>query len=371
MKQCLYLLSLFVLLLLLFACSSNEDTRPRPSVFHYNQPNNITSLDPAFARSQNNIWAIDHLYNGLVQLNDQLEVVPAIAKRWTISPDGRSYTFHLREGVYFHDDPAFEGGKGRSVVASDVVYSLERILDTVVNSPGSWIFEGKVRAQKPFEALDDSPFVLHLQQAFRPMLGILTMQYCAIVAPEIVKHYGAQFRSHPIGTGPFRLKRWLENQALFLQPHPKYFEASSKESMPYLDGLRLSFISDRKTAFLELIKGKIDFISGLESSFINELLTPEGQLQAKQRARLQMIKSPYLNTEYLGINMATLTPDHPLSHKAVRQALNYAIDRRSMLRALRNTIGRPAKAGFIPAGLPSYAPDQVKGYSYQPETACV
>ncbi|MEM9916932.1 MAG: ABC transporter substrate-binding protein [Bacteroidota bacterium] len=364
----------FCLLLTMAICcmGCQEDggqAEGRPKVFHYNQPNNITSLDPAFAKSQNNIWAVDHLYNGLVQLDEGLNVRPCIAKDWEISPDGTQYTFHLRTDVYFHDNEAFPAGKGRRLLAKDVAYSLGRIIDTLVNSPGSWIFSGKLDTVQAFEALDDSTFVLRLRKPFRPMLGILTMQYCSVVPREAVEYFGRDFRSHPVGSGPFQLKRWLENQALFLIRNDRYFEQRQADKLPYADGIRVSFMGDRMTAFLELIGGKIDFISGLESSYSNELLTSEGQLQPKQKDRLQFLKSPYLNTEYLGINMQMEEGDFPLRDKRIRQALNYGFDRQQMLFTLRNSVGKPAVSGFTPLGLPSYDAQKVKGYSYQPEKA--
>lgn len=126
-------------------------------LFRYNQHNPITSLDPAFARTQNNIWAVDCLFNGLVQLDDSLNVKPCIAKHWTISPDGLTYRFFLRDDVYFHDDPAFaNGGKGRKLEAADVVYSFQRLLDETWPKPGSWIFKDRVAADSAFVAERDS-----------------------------------------------------------------------------------------------------------------------------------------------------------------------------------------------------------------------
>ncbi|MEM8907065.1 MAG: ABC transporter substrate-binding protein [Bacteroidota bacterium] len=348
--------------------ASDASKQARP-VFHYNQPNNLTSLDPAFARSQNNIWAVDHLYNGLVQLDEALNVQAALAERWTISEDGRIYTFTLRDDVYFHDNPCFPDGKGRRVRAQDVQYSFERILDEEVGSPGAWIFKGKIAEQNAFAAPDERTFVLTLKQAFRPMLGILTMQYCSVVPPEGVTYYGATFRQNPVGTGPFRFKRWLDNQALFLMKNEQYFEQEQAGALPRVDGIRVSFIADRKTAFLELIMGKLDLISGLESSYVNELLTADGDLRNSRADRLQFLKSPYLNTEYIGINLAFGDDRFPLRNKKVRQALNFGIDRPQMLRTLRNSVGKSAVAGFTPIGLPSYSATQTPGYYYDPDKA--
>lgn len=362
-------LGLVSLLFFLLACTDDADDRTAPKVFHYNQPNNITSLDPAFARSQNNIWAVDHLYNGLVQLDDSLNIRPSIAKRWTVDTSGREYTFYLRNDVYFHDDSVFPEGKGRKLNAGDVAYSLGRIIDAEVNSPGSWIFKNRVDSINPFIAKNDTTFSIRLLKPFRPIMGILTMQYCRVVAPEVVEKYGNQFRSHPVGTGPFYLKKWLENQALFLIRNENYFEKENGTQLPIMEGIRLSFMGDRMTAFLELVKGNIDCISGIESAYANELITPEGNLQARQKGRIRFYKNPYLNTEYLGINVDADSPDHPLKNKKIRQALNYGVDRKLMLRTLRNSVGRAANSGFTPRGLPSFDPVKVPGYSYNPTKA--
>lgn len=362
---------LFSILFLTVACgddSPSSETTPK-SVFRYNQINSITSLDPAFAKSQNNIWAVDHLYNGLVQLDDQLNIQPAIAKSWIIAEDGLTYTFTLRDDVFFHDDAAFADGKGRKVVAEDVAYSFNRIISDAVASPGSWIFKGNVAEAAPFKAVDDQTFELKLNKPFRPILGILTMQYCSVVPKEAVEKYGKEFRSHPVGTGPFKFKNWLENQSLFLTRNDNYFEKDGAQALPYLDAVRVNFIGDRKTAYLELMNQNLDFMSGLESSYVDELLTVDGALQADHNNSLQFLKSPYLNTEYLGINVQLGEDDFPLKNKKVRQALNYGFDRNQMLETLRNNVGKAANAGFVPRGLPSHDPSKVKGYSYKPDRA--
>ncbi len=360
-----------ICLLLLFNQCGSDTKQNNQKVFHYNQINQVTSLDPAFARTQANMWVIDHLYNGLVYLDDSLNVIPCLAKRWQISPDGLDYTFFLQNNVFFHDNTCFPNAKGRNMTASDVVYSFSRLIDTVsVNSPGSWIFKGRVRAQNPFEAVNDTTFVLHLAKPFRPMLGILTQQYCCIVPHEAIDFYKKDFRKNPVGTGAFRFKKWLENQGLFLLKNEKYWEHDTAgQPLPYLDGVRISFMPDRKTAYLEMMRGKLDYMVGIESSIVNELLTIDGELQPKQLGKIQLIKTPYLNSEYLGINMNFEgRKADPLSIKKVRQALNYGFDRELMLRTFRNSMGKPATSGFAPRGLPSFD-DNTVGYSYNPQKA--
>ena len=361
----------------LFGCTNTPVNPESRQAFRYNQHNPITSLDPAFARTQNNIWAVDCLFNGLVQLDDSLNVTPCIAKDWSISSDGLSYRFILRKDVFFHDDKAFPNGKGRQVVASDVVYSFQRLLDDAWPKPGSWIFKGRGVPDSAFVAESDSVFVLRLIRPFQPMLQILTMQYASILPKEVCEFWGRDFRRHPVGTGPFRFKVWAENQALVLIKNENYFEKDSAGTrLPYLDAVKTTFIGDRKTAFLEFKKGNLDYFFGLESSYINELLTSEGTLQPALADRFYFLKNPYLNSEYLGIRMdttlsgtSTNTFLNPLQIKKIRQALNFGIDRAQMLRTLRNSVGRPATSGFAPRGLPSFDDTSVPGYRYDPARA--
>ncbi len=361
----------FIIFIFLNSCNSLDSTEKEISkrVFTYNQANSVTSLDPAFARSMTNIWVVDHIYNGLLQLDDSLSIKECIAKSWNIDSTGKVYTFHLRSDVVFQDSEVFPGKKGRSVKASDVVYSFNRIIDSKINSPGSWIFKGKLDSLNPFVALNDSVFQLRLIKPFKPMLGILTMQYCSIVPHEAIEYYGSEFRRNPVGTGPYKLKRWLENQTLFLNKNPNYFEKENGHSLPYMDGIRIEFISDRKSAFLKFLKGDLDLFSGLESSFINSLLTPDGRLQNWLNKKVNYRKSPFLNTEFIGINTTKLPPNHPLRNVYFRKALNYSIDRRKMLSLLRNQVGKPADSGIIPFGMPAYNPVLVKGYDYNLDEA--
>jgi len=354
------IISFFFFLIACQLSSTKDDNR---TVFHYNQHKNITSLDPAFARAQNNIWAIDHLYNGLVQLDDSLNVIPAIAADWEVSENGLTYTFALRNDVFFHSNKCFEDSESRVVTADDIKYSFNRLLDDKVNSPGSWVFKGKVAEEDPFLAPTRDTFIINLARPFRPFLGMLSMQYCSIVPREAVEYYGRDFRSNPVGTGPFKFKRWIENQSLFLSKNEHYFE----NELPKVDGIRISFMGDRKTAYLELSRENIDFFSGLESSYINELITKNGVIHPAKADKIQFIKSPYLNSEYLGINLTFGEGNNPLKAKKIRQALNYGIDRSLMLQTLRNNVGVPANAGFTPIGLPSFDADLAPGYSYNPD----
>lgn len=364
---------LFVISIVLFSCNTKNKHEGK-TVFRYNELKGISSLDPAFARTMANIWATNQLFNGLVQMNEKLEVVPCIAKSWDISADGRTYTFILRDDVFFHDHDLFEEGRGRSVVASDFVYSLSRIMDDKVLSPAIWIFNNVDFENKGgFEAVNDTTFQVHLKQTFPPFLGILTMKYCSVVPKEVVEHYGKDFRSNPVGTGPFKFKFWYEGVKLVLHKNENYFERDEHGSrLPYLDVIGITFNGDPQSAFLEFVKGNLDMLSGLEGSYKDALITKNGKLQPDMESEVELIYQPFLNTEYLGFLVDTTLENvssSPLGIKEVRQAMNYGIDREKMIKYIRNNIGAPGTSGFVPDGLPSFSSNKVVGYNYDPDKA--
>jgi ABC-type transport system substrate-binding protein len=343
------------------------------NIFHYNEYTGIASLDPAYAKNQSTMWPAHQLFNTLVEVNDSLRIIGSLAKMWDISDDRRVYTFHLRNDVYFHDDDAFPGGKGRKLTAGDIAFSLSRIIDKQVASNGAWIFNGKVDSLQPFTAIDDTTFQLKLLRPYTPILGILSMQYCSIVAKEAVKKYGADFRRHPVGTGPFKFVAWEEGQALVLKRNDHYFEKDSAGNrLPYIEGIKVSFYDSRATEFLLFRQKKLDFINDIDPSFKDEVLTRQGILRKEWNGKLQLQVHPYLNTEYFGIMFDTTSPlikASPLRLKKVRQAINYGFDRNKLVLYLRNSLGTPAISGFVPAGLPSFDSIKVKGYHYDPVKA--
>ncbi|HEY0030897.1 MAG TPA: ABC transporter substrate-binding protein [Bacteroidia bacterium] len=358
------------IVLFLFSCSSdNENKKDIRTVFKYNEMEGITSLDPAAARSFENSWIINQVFNGLVELNDSLEVRPSIAKSWTISEDGLTYTFNLRSEAVFHDNECFEDGKGRKVVAKDFVYTFNRLLDPKVQSAASTLLTCVDNSDlNAFEALNDSTFVIHAIKSFTPFLGILSMKYFSVVPHEAIEKYGENFRRNPVGTGPFQFKMWNEGSKLVLVKNENYFEFDGTNRLPYLDAVSVSFIKDKETSFLEFLKGSIDMVSGIDAIKTDDMLTVEGELKEEHKSKYYLQTQPFLKTDYLGFLIDERQfKKSPLRIKAIRQAINYGFDRKKMVKYLRHNLGIPATAGFIPPGLPSFNAQKVKGYDYNPD----
>ena len=342
-----------ILVLLITSCNPKYDNS-HLSIFKYNESSGIQTLDPAFAKDQATIWATNQLFNGLVQLDEKLNVKPSIAKSWDISSNSIDYTFILRNDVFFHDHKLFKNGKGRSVVASDFECSFKRLIDEQTASPGSWVLNNV----ESFKAINDTTFNIKLKNPFPAFLSLLSMQYCSVVPQEIVEK--TNFSREPVGTGPFQFQLWRDGVKLVFRKNPNYFEKEKGVNLPHLDAVAITFIRDKQSAFLQFIKGDIDFISGIDGSYKDEILTPSGKLKEKYVDKVNLESQPYLNTEYLGF----LIDKEPIPVE-IRQAINYGFDRYKMIKYLRNNIGTPAIKGFIPKGLPSFN-EKITGYNYDP-----
>lgn len=362
----LHLVSIIILPVLLFSCTSHRHTDKK--IFRYNESSGLASLDPAFAKNKQVMWAVHQLYNTLIEIDSNMQMKPSLADRWTISDDNLEFTFYLRNDVFFTDDPCFANGKGRKLTAQDVEYSFKRMVDKNTASPGAWIFNNRVDSVNGFTAINDSTFRLRLIRPFQSILGILSMQYCSVIPREAVEMYKADFRRHPVGTGPFSFVAWEEGQALILKKNEHYFETDTDGNrLPYLDGIKVSFYDSKATEFLEFQQDRLDFIDDIDPSFKDEVLTKTGNLKSTWLDKIELHKHPYLNIEYLGILVDAdneLVKNSPLRLQKIRQAINYGFNRRKMMLYLRNSIGIAAESGFVPAGLPSFDPVAVKGYYY-------
>ncbi len=352
--------ALFICSLILLSCKEDKTNIDDSTVFRYNEHANVTTLDPAFAKDQRNIWVCNQLFNGLVKLDENLQITPDLAESWEVTDDALTYTFKIKKNVWFHENVAF--AKARTVTAQDFKYSLERLKNPELAAPGAWVMD----PVKEIIVEDEHQVSVHLKRPFPAFLGLLTMKYCSVIPEEAVEYYGDALRENPVGTGPFYLKRWEENVKMVLRRNPLFFVKDEKGvSLPYLEAVAISFKPDKQSEFLEFAQGNIDFINGLDPSYKDELLTSAGDLKTKYASSIQLKKAPFLNTEYLGLNLKS--GGAAIKSPLIRKAINIGFDRVKMVKYLRNNVGIPALGGFIPAGLPSGG--KVDGYDYNPKLA--
>lgn len=348
----IYLIFVFIS----FLSCSKDSLVNNDNVFRYNEHSNISSLDPAFASTLRNIWPVNQLFNGLVQLDDSLNIKPDLSESWEISKDGMTYLFKIKKNTSFHKSIVFGKDSIRNVNAFDFEYSFNRLKDPKLASPGAWVLNNV----ENFKASNDSVFSIKLKSPFAAFLGILSMKYCSVVPKEAVDYYKSKFGKNPIGTGPFKFKKWEENIKLVLRKNNLYFEKDSKGiRLPYLEAISITFLPDKKSEFMEFAQNKIDFINSIDSSFKDQLLNVNGDLKEEYLKSINLLTGPYLNTEYIGFFLGK--KKSILQSKKLRLAINYGFDRKKMMKYLRNNIGYPANNGFIPLGLQK---KRTKGFEY-------
>ncbi|HTN46455.1 MAG TPA: ABC transporter substrate-binding protein [Flavipsychrobacter sp.] len=361
----------FIFCFLFFACAERMHTRDK-AVFHLNLVGGLESLDPAFAKDLSTMWCAHAIYNTLVETDAQLHLQPSLATRWEVSENGLVYTFYLRNDVFFQENKLF-GDKPRKMIAGDVVYSFNRLMDPAVASTGAWVFNDRVAKKNPFVAINDTMLEIRLSKPFRPLPEILSMPYCSIVPQEVAEHWGKDYRNHPCGTGPFQFHYWDEGNVLILHKNPRYWQRdSSGISLPRIDAVQFSFFDNKATEFLLFLQGKLDFVNGVDGSFKDLVLTRKATLKPAYEKRITLLKNVYLNTEYLGFNIDTTNPqvaESPVRNVLIRRAINYAIDRKKMNTYFKNGMGIPATGGFIPPGMTGFDTVAHYGYDYHPAKA--
>ena len=357
-KNYLLRVLIFVTAFGIISCSKNQHLNN--NIFKYNEYSNISSLDPAFSSTLRNIWPVNQIFNGLVKLDENLEIIDDLAHRWEISPDKKTYTFFLKKDIKFHPSKFFNNESDRIVNADDFVYSLKRLTDPKVASSGSWVLKNV----DSIYSVNDSILKIELTKEFKPFLGILSMKYCSVVPREVVEKFGDEFGQNPIGTGPFLFKKWDQNIKLVLRKNDEYFEKDiTGKKLPYLDGISISLIPDKKSEFMELIAGRLDMVSSPENSIIDQIFDSKGNLQDRFNDEFKLIKKPYLNTEYIGFN----TKENLEKDTKLRLAINHSIDRKKMIKFLRKNLGYAATSGIVPNGLNNLYKEE--RYNYDPEKA--
>ncbi|MGD8396453.1 MAG: ABC transporter substrate-binding protein [Candidatus Eiseniibacteriota bacterium] len=343
--------------------------------FRYAETSDIPALDPVRVDDTASNHVATQIFDGLVSLDDDLEIVPALATDWRVSDDGLTWTFELRRDVFFHDDPCFVGGRGRALVAADVKASFERICDPGSGSTGHWIFAGKIRGAdafhrgetagvEGFEVVDPHTFRLHLERPYAPILRLLTMPYTLVVAPEAVARYGATLDHHPVGTGPFQLAEWEPGRRLRLERHERYWDRDREgRRLPYLEAVDVRFVDDPVEQVRAFERGELDMLYPIPPAFFQTLVVPEGGVRTGI-GNYVIQSSPELDVQYIGFRM-DLEPF--AGNRALRQAFNYAVDRVALVeRVVRR--GRPAHHGVLPPGLPGFN-RELTGYHFDLERA--
>lgn len=371
--------------LLLFGSCESPKSSDGHKVFRYNETGTISSLDPAFATYISNTWAVGQMYNAPLEFDEKLQIKPSLAKKWEVLEDGKTYRLTLRDDVKFHDHKRFPNGVGRTCTAHDMEYSLKRICDTTgIYNKGIWIFKDKVLkdhrgmiSDTCFKALNDTTLMIYLERPVPYFLQILCMPFCYVVPADLAAYYGKDFGRNPVGTGAFQFHSWDEGNALIMTKNPHYWKRDQAgKALPYLDALEVSFLSDVNQSFRAYQLGYFDFATRIGESVIDEVLYPDGSIRQEVSTLYDVVKAPYLSTDYLGFQLDSKAEVYTDSEKGspflnldFRKALNYAVDRKRIITLLRNGLGLEGNHGFLPPAMPYFHSQNVKGYQFDQKLA--
>ena len=370
---------------------NHEGTAAKGGVFmggvmRLNEVEAFKSLNPIAVNEIVGFHIGCQLFEGLVKFNQaDLSLVPAIASRWEINENQTEWTFHIRQGVVFHPDACFADGKGRVVNANDVKFCFDKLC---TSDPNNTQFDvtfkdrvaganeamesskaGKNISISGIKVTNDSTLVITLKQPYGGFLNVLAMPGCWIYPKEAVDKYAVDMRVHPVGTGPFQLETVKEGEVLIMKKNPNYYGVDKDgNKLPYLDGLKYTFIREKKAEILEFKSGNLDMVYRLPVEIFHDIM---GDLEhAKDRKTdFQILNSPAFNTNYLGFNTTSGT----FSKKEVRLAFNYAIDRHKIADFTIQGEGSSADYGIVPY-VDAFEKDGynfkgLKGYTFDPEKA--
>ncbi len=350
-------------------------------VFKINETEYFSSLYP---QSVNEIIAqqiSSQVYEGLVKISPtELTVIPSIAKSWEISNNAKTFTFHIRKGVRFHDDPCFEKGIGREVTAYDFAYCYQKLCTSAEDiNLGFYIFQDRVvganayfestKTGRPLkegvtgiQTLNDSTIQITLNYPFQGFLNILTMPFAWVFPHEAFDKYGVDMRTQCVGTGPFFVKDSKHDESLILARNEMYWGYDKfGNQLPYLDIIKFSFTKEKTAEYLEFKKGNLDIVSGVPSALREDLLKESNS----KNANFNLTIIPIMSISYYGFQ----TQGKLFQNKKLRQAFNYAIDREKIAKFVLSDEAQPAIFGIVPPSFPSYNTQAVKGFTFNPELA--
>lgn len=330
----------------LTGCGGSTSTSSKTAttkVLTYSRAADSRGLDPAYVDDGESAKVMCNIFEGLVKYkDDSTEIQPGLATSWDISSDGKTYTFHLRKNVKFHDGTPFN--------ADAVKFSIERQLppNATDDMPyASFTFDPTIvdKVQK----VDDYTVKILLKKPYTPFLANLAMALAApIVSPTAVKKYGTKFTENPVGTGPFKFVSWQKDQSITLEKNNDYWGSKAK-----VDKVVFKVTKEGSVRASELITGSADIIDGVDPNDIKKI----------QDSKMELFKNKGMNINYMAFNCSRA----PFNNAKLREAVTQAINRDELVKYLYQGYADVANSE-IPTFIPGYNPD-VKPYGYDTEKA--
>lgn len=384
-----------LILALITSCGQNNVEKPKEKikakgevkyggVFKVNETEEFRSLYPPNITEVVSHRIANQVYEGLVKLDqeDLSIILPSIAEKWEINDEATRFTFYLRKGVKFHDNPCFKTGKGRLVTANDFKFCLDRICAADALNQTPWLFKDRVKGANEYyestinklplkggvsgiKVIDDYTLEINLNYPFAGFINIISHISCSVYPKEAVDMYGEEMRVNCVGTGPFQVNKIKEAEMVSLKRNPNYWKIDAYgNKLPYLDGIKFSFIKDKKAELLEFKKGNLDMVFRLPLEMINDVVVDLNEAKKGINKPYEMQVVPAMSVFYLGFQNK-LSPFNSID---VRKAFNYALDKEAIVNYTLKGEGRAALYGVVPP-FKGYNYEEVKGYEFSVEKA--
>lgn len=388
-----YILSVFVALLIISSCgntaSTHSSTKAKGNVYYggvfkVNEIEDFKSLYPLNTTEEIALHLTYQIYEGLVKFNQEnLTILPSLAEKWTISTDGKTYTFIIRKGVKYHNDPCFAKGEGREVTANDFKYCFDILCTQSGVNQGYQLFKNRVVGATEYYAstisnaplaggvagvkvIDEHTLQITLLESNAGFLNLLAQTYCAVYPKEALDKYGIDMRIKCVGTGPFYLKEAKEGNYAILSRNDHYWGSDEfGNKLPYLDAIKVSFIKEKKAELLEFKKGNLDMVYRLPLEMISDVVGELEEAQAGGNPAFQMQVMAGATSNYYAFQHQS----NVFKNKKVRQAFNYAIDREALVNHTMQGDGQVAKYGIVPPCFKTYDATKVNGYTFDIDKA--
>ena len=294
-------------------------------------------LDPHLATAFSTFAVIGQIYDGLVELDADLQLEPALAESWEVSDDGLTYTFKLRPDIQFHN--------GRPVTSQDIIYSFDRIMAEETGSP----IASRFTEVESVEAPDDQTVVFHLKAPFAPLLSSLVD--LTVVPQEVVAEHG-DLQQVAVGTGPFMLEEWVPDTYLLLKANPNYY----REGQPGVAALKYNIVPEASTRAAGLRSGTYHLLPSVDPATAEIL---------RDAPNITLLETQDMAYGLLGMNVNR----PPLGDPKVRRAINMAINRDEIVDAVY--FGNAVPGGPLSPALTNWAlsTDEYDCYGADPEAA--
>jgi peptide/nickel transport system substrate-binding protein len=389
---------LFVSISLFVACGGKKEESKNPSdilteakggryyggVFRLNESEYIKNLFPLSIIDAYSYRVASQVYEGLFKFHqDSLTIIPGLAESYTVDSSGTVYTFKLRKGVFFHDSDCFEGGKGREMTAEDVKYCFTLVCSQNASNQSFNLFDGILKGANEYftasasgtpsfevtgiKVVDKYTIEMSLVRPNSMFLSNLARPGAFIFAKEAYEKFGAEMRTKCVGTGPFVIGSIDDDISIILKKNANYYGTDEfGNKLPFLEGIVIQFLKDKKVELMEFRKGNLDMMYRLPTDHIIEILHETEADENGGYVHYELQREPEMSTQLLTFN----NTDEVFKNVNVRKAFSFALDKEKILDYVLNGEGyATGKFGVTPPSFKKYDITEIKGYDFNIDSA--